>query len=73
MSTTACQFFYQCENCSQLLKPKEGDCCFIVLMVLLPVHPFRKETIAAKNEKRTLYRARQFFLNFRSRLIFPRN
>lgn len=27
MPTTACQFFYKCENCSKLLKPKEGDCC----------------------------------------------
>ncbi|WP_072882416.1 MULTISPECIES: GDCCVxC domain-containing (seleno)protein [Flagellimonas] len=25
--TTACQFFYECENCKTLLKPKEGDCC----------------------------------------------
>jgi hypothetical protein len=27
MPTTACQFFYECENCKALLKPKEGDCC----------------------------------------------
>lgn len=27
MPTDACQFFYQCENCKQILKPKEGDCC----------------------------------------------
>ncbi|CAL66296.1 hypothetical protein INR75_12920 [Zunongwangia sp. SCSIO 43204] len=27
MPTTACQFFYQCDNCKHLLKPKEGDCC----------------------------------------------
>ena len=23
----ACQFFYQCENCKTLLRPKPGDCC----------------------------------------------
>jgi len=27
MPTDACQFFYECENCKSILKPKEGDCC----------------------------------------------
>ena len=27
MPTDACQFFYECENCKNILKPKEGDCC----------------------------------------------
>lgn len=27
MATDACQFFYECENCYTVLKPKEGDCC----------------------------------------------
>lgn len=27
MPTDACQFFYECENCKQVLKPKPGDCC----------------------------------------------
>ena len=27
MPTAACQFFYECANCKQVLKPKEGDCC----------------------------------------------
>ena len=27
MPTNACQFFYECENCKEVLKPKEGDCC----------------------------------------------
>ncbi len=27
MPTNSCQFFYQCENCQTVLKPKEGDCC----------------------------------------------
>lgn len=27
MPTDACQFFYECENCHQLLRPKPGDCC----------------------------------------------
>lgn len=27
MPTDACQFFYECENCKSLLRPKAGDCC----------------------------------------------
>jgi len=27
MPTDACQYFYECENCLQILKPKTGDCC----------------------------------------------
>ncbi|TXD79150.1 GDCCVxC domain-containing (seleno)protein [Algoriphagus ratkowskyi] len=27
MPTDACQYFYECENCRKVLKPKQGDCC----------------------------------------------
>lgn len=27
MPTDACQYFYECINCKELLKPKKGDCC----------------------------------------------
>ncbi len=27
MPTTACQYFYECENCNIVLKPTKGDCC----------------------------------------------
>lgn len=27
MPHDACQFFYECENCKTVLKPKQGDCC----------------------------------------------
>lgn len=27
MPVDACQFFYECENCKKILKPKVGDCC----------------------------------------------
>lgn len=27
MPTDACQFFYECENCKNVLKPQKGDCC----------------------------------------------
>jgi hypothetical protein len=27
MPVDACQFFYECEKCKVLLRPKAGDCC----------------------------------------------
>ena len=27
MPTDACQFFYECEGCNALLRPRAGDCC----------------------------------------------
>ncbi len=27
MPTDACLFFYQCEKCATLLKPRKDDCC----------------------------------------------
>lgn len=27
MPTDACQWFYKCKSCGELLKPEKGDCC----------------------------------------------
>ena len=27
MPIDACQFFYECQECGTLLRPKDGDCC----------------------------------------------
>ena len=27
MPTDACRYFYECENCRVVLKPRQGDCC----------------------------------------------
>lgn len=27
MPTDACQWFYECEHCKAVLRPKAGDCC----------------------------------------------
>ncbi|MGE3476041.1 MAG: GDCCVxC domain-containing (seleno)protein [Rhodospirillaceae bacterium] len=27
MPTDACQFFYDCSACGEVLRPKAGDCC----------------------------------------------
>ena len=27
MPSDACQWFYECEQCHEVLKPRQGDCC----------------------------------------------
>jgi len=27
MPLDVCQFFYECQNCAAMLRPKQGDCC----------------------------------------------
>jgi hypothetical protein len=27
MPMDACQYFYECENCKAVIKPRHGDCC----------------------------------------------
>ena len=27
MPIDACQYYYECERCKTLLRPKDGDCC----------------------------------------------
>ena len=27
MPTAACRFFYECDGCKTVLRPKPGDCC----------------------------------------------
>jgi hypothetical protein len=27
MPSDACQFFYVCQGCGEMLRPREGDCC----------------------------------------------
>src|SRR6185503_9132245 len=33
MPTNACQFFYDCAGCGRRLKPKDGDCCVLLVWV----------------------------------------
>lgn len=42
MPADACQFFYECEKCYKVLKPKEGDCCVFAVMDPLNVLLFRR-------------------------------
>ncbi|MDH3711852.1 MAG: hypothetical protein OER04_18330 [Cyclobacteriaceae bacterium] len=27
MPTNACLYYYECQNCQALIKPREGECC----------------------------------------------
>ena len=41
MPTDACQFFYECNNCHKILKPKSGDCCVYCSYGTLPCPPIQ--------------------------------
>lgn len=41
MPLNACQFFYECENCKKVLKPKEGDCCVYCSYGTVPCPPIQ--------------------------------
>lgn len=39
MPTDACQWFYDCEGCGAVLKPKTGDCCVYCSYGSVPCPP----------------------------------
>ena len=41
MPVDACQWFYQCKNCGELLKPKPGDCCVFCSYGTVPCPPIQ--------------------------------
>jgi hypothetical protein len=41
MPTSACQFFYDCTACGQLLRPKAGDCCVFCSHADVPCPPIQ--------------------------------
>ncbi|ABQ06107.1 MULTISPECIES: GDCCVxC domain-containing (seleno)protein [Flavobacterium] len=43
MPTDACQFFYECENCKQTLKPNQGDCCVYCSYGTVPCPPIQQD------------------------------
>ncbi|MBR9859335.1 hypothetical protein GYB22_01005 [bacterium] len=42
MPTDACQYFYECENCHSLLKPRHGDCCVYCSYGSVPCPPIQE-------------------------------
>ncbi len=41
MPTDACQWFYECEQCHVVLKPKTGDCCVYCSYGTIPCPPIQ--------------------------------
>ena len=41
MPTNACQYFYECENCKKVLKPKDEDCCVYCSYGTVPCPPIQ--------------------------------
>ncbi|MBU0501166.1 MAG: hypothetical protein KJ558_08665 [Gammaproteobacteria bacterium] len=39
MPTDACQWYYQCQGCGALLRPKPGDCCVFCSYGTVPCPP----------------------------------
>jgi len=44
MPADACQYFYECENCKAILKPKKGDCCVFCSYGTVPCPPIQKQS-----------------------------
>lgn len=43
MPTDACQFFYECQGCHQMLRPLKGDCCVFCSYGTVPCPPIQQD------------------------------
>lgn len=43
MPTDACQYFYECENCKSILRPKKGHCCVFCSYGTVPCPPVQEK------------------------------
>lgn len=43
MPTNACRFFYACEGCGAMLKPRQGDCCVFCSYGSVPCPPVQAD------------------------------
>ncbi|MCZ6655998.1 MAG: GDCCVxC domain-containing (seleno)protein [Gammaproteobacteria bacterium] len=43
MPTDACQFFYECKGCGELLRPLRGDCCVFCSYGDVPCPPIQQD------------------------------
>lgn len=41
MPTDACSYFYDCDNCKAVLRPKQGDCCVYCSYGTIPCPPIQ--------------------------------
>lgn len=43
MPENACQFFYECKGCGEILKPNPGDCCVFCSFADTPCPPIQMQ------------------------------
>ncbi|MBL4585991.1 MAG: hypothetical protein JKX84_02890 [Flavobacteriales bacterium] len=43
MPTDACMYFYDCENCKEVLKPVNNDCCVFCSYGTVPCPPIQEK------------------------------
>lgn len=48
MPTNACQYFYKCQSCGEMLKPKEGDCCVFCSYADTKCPPKQQEALVSE-------------------------
>jgi hypothetical protein len=48
MPTNACQYFYECNNCKSMLKPKGTDCCVFCSYGTVPCPPMQADKNCCK-------------------------
>jgi len=48
MPPNACQYFYKCEECLKILKPKAGDCCIFCSYGNIPCPPVQENENCCK-------------------------
>jgi hypothetical protein len=41
MPTDSCQYFYECEGCAAVIRPKHGDCCVYCTYGTVPCPPIQ--------------------------------
>ena len=44
MPDNACVYYYECENCKTIIKPKQKDCCVFCSYGSIPCPPIQKDT-----------------------------
>lgn len=43
MPQDSCQYYYECQQCHVLLKPKDGDCCVFCSYGAVPCPPIQEQ------------------------------
>ena len=48
MPTDNCQYYYECQGCGILLRPKPGDCCVFCSWGTVPCPPIQQARAAGR-------------------------